>query len=193
MSLRPHTGDLGDAQLSVEDCAVLHAQSGDAEAFTPLMRRHYADVLGIATRNAPAAHLGEDIASETFIYAWQNFAGFTVGGDFGAWVRTIAWQLARARREREACRLRHLDRYAEHCRTADTPAALAHTRDRAAGVFDLLAALRPQRRELLLLCDFEGRTSDEAAARLGHTSAWVRTTLHRTRKELRAALARQSS
>jgi RNA polymerase sigma-70 factor (ECF subfamily) len=190
MSLRPDTTELADAQLSVEDCEVLHAKSGDTHAFTPLMRRHYADVLGVATRHAPAAHLGEDIASETFTFAWQHFDRFALGGDFGAWVRTIAWQLARARRNREECRQRHLDRYAGHCRTAATPAACAQARHRASGVLEALAALSPQLRELVFLCDYEGRTYKEAAIGLGRSTAWVRTTLHRTRRVVRAAYSK---
>lgn len=190
MSLRPDTSELADAQLTVEDCEVLHAKSGDTEAFTPLMRRHYADVLGVATRHAPVPHLGEDIASETFIFAWQHFDHFALGGDFGAWVRTIAWQLARARRDREDSRQRHLDRYAEHCATTGNPAAFAHLQARAAGVLEVLARLRPHRRKVVLLCDYEGRTYEEAAATLGRTSAWVRTTLHRTRGELRNACSK---
>ena len=190
MSLRPQTTDGGNAPLGAEDCEVLHAQSGDANAFTPLMRRHYADVLGVATRHAPAAHLGEDIASETFIFAWQNFERFTVGGDFGAWVRAIAWQFARARREREATRQRRLDRYAEHCRTAETAAESVHATRRATEVLDLIAELPPLRRDLVMLCDYEGCAGAEAANHFGRTPGWVRTTLHRTRGELRAAISK---
>lgn len=190
MSLRPQKTDRGAVPLDAEDCEVLHAQSGDANAFAPLMRRHYAEVLGVATRHAPAAHLGEDIASETFIFAWQNFARFTVGGDFGAWVRAIAWQLSRARREREACRQRHLDRYAEHCRTAAEAAESAHAARRAAEVLDLIAALPAPRRDLVMLCDYDGCAGGDAAIHFGRTPGWVRTTLHRTRADLRAAISR---
>ena len=63
MSLRLNRAEIGDSQLSVEDCEILHAKAGDGSAFAPLMRRHYAEVLGVATRYAPVAHLGEDIAS----------------------------------------------------------------------------------------------------------------------------------
>src|SRR5262245_54105329 len=108
MSFRPHSAERAKAQLSMEDSEVLHAQAGEAAAFVRVMRRHYDDVLGVATRHAPAAHLGEDIASEAFTFAWQHFDRFAIGSDFGAWVRTIAWQLARARREREESRLRQL-------------------------------------------------------------------------------------
>src|SRR5689334_15763813 len=121
MSLQPNPAEVADSQLSVEDCEVLHAKAGDERAFTPLLRRHYNAVLVVATRHAPAAHLGEDIASETFIFAWQNLERFAVGGDFGAWVRSIAWQLARARREREDSRYRTAGRYADYCRAEDSP------------------------------------------------------------------------
>jgi RNA polymerase sigma-70 factor (ECF subfamily) len=187
MSLRPDTSDLADAKLSVEDCDVLHAKSGDTEAFTPLMRRHYADVLGVATRHAPTPHLGEDIASEAFTFAWQHFDRFALGGDFGAWVRTIAWQLARGRRNREESRQHHLEQYTENYGLLDAPAALDRIQQRAAGVLDVLLKFRPERQKLILLCDYHGLTYEEAAADLGRSAAWVRTTLHRTRHEIRAA------
>ena len=187
MSLRPTPSELGDSQLSTEDCEVLHAKAGSTEAFTPLMRRHYDDVLGVATRHAPTAHLGEDIASEAFTFAWQNFERFTLGGDFGAWVRTIAWQLARARRNREESRRCQVERYAEHCQLVHSPEALDRTRQRTAAVLDVLATVHPERQKLVLLCDYDGLTYEEAAADLGRSAAWVRTTLHRTRREIRAA------
>jgi RNA polymerase sigma-70 factor (ECF subfamily) len=187
MSLRPDTSELGNAQLTAEDCEILHAKSGDCDAFTPLMRRHYCEVLGVAVRHAPTAHLGEDIASEAFTFAWQNFDRFTLGGDFGAWVRTIAWQLARARRNREESRQRQLERYTEHCDLGDTPAALDRIRQRAAAVLDVLSTVHPERKKLVLLCDYDGLTYEEAAADLGRSAAWVRTNLHRTRHQIRAA------
>jgi RNA polymerase sigma factor (sigma-70 family) len=189
MSLRHETAQLAAAQLSAEDCEVLHARSGELAAFTPLMRRHYAEVLGVATRHAPAEHLGEDIASETFIFAWQHFERFTIGGDFGAWVRTIAWQLARARREREGCRQRQLERYTAHYLTGGTAGASARVRERATDVLEVLATLSPQRRELVYLCDYEGLTYQEAASGFGRTAAWVRSSLHHARRQVRAAFS----
>lgn len=186
MMMHLQTDGLGSAQLSAEDAEILRAQSGDADAFTPLVNRHRDEVLGVATRHTPVPHLAEDIASETFVFAWQNLARFRVGTDFGAWLRSIAWQLARARRERELCRQRHMERYAEHCRSES---ARKPGGSRIVDVLDSLAALPHERRQLVMLCDHDGCTGDEAAARLGRTPAWARTTLHRTRRELRAALS----
>jgi RNA polymerase sigma-70 factor, ECF subfamily len=191
MSLRPNCPEIAAAQLSAEDCEILRAKCGDESAFTPLMRRHYGDVLLVATRHAPVPHLGEDIASETFTFAWQNLARFAIGGDFGAWVRSIAWQLARARREREGCRQRTLDRYAGHCLNDHAPMAGLRANVRAHEAFDLLATLLPHRRELVVLCDYEGHTCCEAASLVGRSAAWVRTTLHRTRQELRGSAWRR--
>lgn len=180
------TDGIGDGQLSPEDSEILRAQAGDADAFAPLMRRHHAEVLGVASRHAPMPHQADDLASETFIFAWQNLARFRVGTDFGSWLRSIAWQLCRARREREQCRLRNLDRYAEHCRVEE---ARKPWDERAIEILDAVAKLPAQRRQLVMLCDYEGRSGGEAASLLGRTPAWVRITLHRTRKELRASLS----
>ena len=121
-------------------------------------------------RHAPAPHLGEDIASEAFTFAWQytvdRFAA--LGSDFGAWVHApLHWQLARARRQREECRQRHLEHYAGHCHTLGSATASAHLRQRTADVLDVLATLRPERRQLALLCDYHGLSYEEAAADLG--------------------------
>ena len=73
---------------------------------------------------------------------------------------------------------------------ANSSTSLAHAKNRAAAVLDLLVTLPPERRDLVLLCDFEGQSGVEAASRLGRTPAWVRITLHRTRQELRAAFSK---
>lgn len=176
---------IGAQPLSAEDCEILRAQAGDGAAFAPLMTRHYPAVLAVAAKHAPAPHLADDIASEAFVFAWQNLARFRAGTDFGAWVRSIAWQLARARREREACRLRNLERIAEHSRTQ---AGREPDSSRAEDLLAAVATLPRERRQLVMLCDHDGCSSREAAAQLGRTSAWVRTTLHRARQQLRDAL-----
>lgn len=178
----------GLGSQTAEDADIARAQCGEASAFSGIMAKHYAGVLAVAMRHAPFPHLADDVASEAFAFAWANLHKFQVGTDIGAWIRSIAWNMARSLRERESCRARALERYSTHT-YGSHPRAISL----AAPLVDALARLSPELREAMLLCHFDGYTSDEAAMLLRRTPEWVRTTLHRTRKQLRSVVETTSS
>ena len=178
------------AAPSLEDVWIRRAQAGDSSAFAPLHARHYAAIRAHAERWLPCPHLADDVASETFVFAHRHLGEFTAGTAVAAWLRAIAWQLARAVRDRRAREARLLTRYSEALRlTAPSPAATARGQRRCAHLADALARLPEPQRQLVELCHGEGRTCDEAATLTGRTPVAVRIQLHRTRQQLRRWLA----
>lgn len=71
----------------VSDTAVL-----ESEAFGELYERHVAMVRGYLVRRTGCPELAEDLVSETFIRAFTRSGSFT-GGNFEAWLTTIARNL----------------------------------------------------------------------------------------------------
>ena len=163
------------AAPSLEDVWIRRAQAGDSTAFAPLHARHYAGIRAHAERWLPCAHLADDVASETFVFAHPHLGEFTPGTAFAAWLRAIAWQLARYSEAQDFA--------------APNPAAATRGQHRRAQLADALARLPAPQQRFIELCYGQGRTGEEAAALTGRTPVAVRIQLHRTRQQLRRWLA----
>ncbi len=59
-------------------------------------------------------------------------------------------------------------------RSADSPEAVAQRQEEITHVADLLTALPPHYREVIILRNLEGRSFEEVADRMGRSSAAVR-------------------
>jgi RNA polymerase sigma-70 factor (ECF subfamily) len=171
-----------------EDSIVQRVQDGDAEAFGELMDLHGARVRRVLALAAPAPHLIDELAHETFVFAYQHLGGFKRGTSFAAWLCAIArnllrWEVLKFTRERRN-RLRYAStRDGADARTAPEP-----------GVFErLLGQAGPGARELLDLRYRASLSTREIARRLGRSDGWVRTSLCRIRQRLRNGLAVESS
>ena len=102
----PAQGTYGDAQLatSSEDSPqererliglVELARGGDAEAFGMLFDHYHGSVYRFLFHRTRSQVLAEDLTSETFFRALRNMGNFRwQGKDFGAWLMTIARNLA---------------------------------------------------------------------------------------------------
>lgn len=100
----PNThGDADLATSSAEDEAegtrlialVELARSGDKEAFGQLYDHYHVSVYRFLYYRVGAAQLAEDLTSETFFRALRSMSSFRwQGKDFGAWLMTIARNLA---------------------------------------------------------------------------------------------------
>lgn len=88
---------------SATEAALVHAvQAGDAAAFEPLVDAHLDHLRAFIALKLPIAHLVDEVAHETFIFAFRNLARFTPGTSFRAWLRAIAANLIRAEVQRYA-------------------------------------------------------------------------------------------
>jgi RNA polymerase sigma-70 factor (ECF subfamily) len=71
------------------------ARGGDAEAFGQLYDHYQPSVYRFLFYRTRSRQLAEDLTSETFFRALRSLSGFTwQGRDFGAWLTTIARNLA---------------------------------------------------------------------------------------------------
>ncbi|MEV0216507.1 sigma-70 family RNA polymerase sigma factor [Micromonospora sp. NPDC050695] len=73
---------------------VARAQAGDVEAFGLVYDRYVDEVFRFVSRRVTDRQMAEDLTSETFVRALRNLAAYRrPGGDFGAWLTTIARNL----------------------------------------------------------------------------------------------------
>ena len=155
----------------------------DQHAFAELVRRYQSPVRAFLTRMTRGdAHLGDDLAQETFVKAWQKLHTYRGTASFSTWLFGIAVNEFRtvARRRKELA-LEDVD---------EPPAGSAQPLEiPQSGVrLDLTEALKrlhSGERAAVLLCCQNGMSHEEAANVLDCPLGTVKTNVLRGKEKLR--------
>lgn len=155
-----------------------------------LVRDHSDMVYRVALRLTGDRHDAEDLTQDVFVKAFRSIHTFEPGTLRG-WLHRITTNLFldQARR-RQRLRFDPMAEAAEWVVSSQpqpeavmTEGAFDHDVDRA------LAALPPDQRVAVVLCDIEGLSYEEIATILDIKVSAVRSRIHRGRERLRASLA----
>ncbi len=177
-----------------------HAQNGSRAAFEELYARHKTRVYNYLLRLTGSHDGAAEYTQETFVRAYRTLSRYRHDGRFMNWLYTIAHNVVR--NERRAARVRKvislftplasdnknfriIDTLADSSRRPDNAARGNEFRDK---IHAALMALPAHQREVLVLCDMEQRSYDEAAAILGVRKGTVASRLSRARAGFRALL-----
>lgn len=171
---------------TVEDRADFDV-TGDQIELEAAYATHRDELLGFARRSLGDAELAEDAVQETFVRAWRSRQRFNPGlGAMRTWLfaieRHIVVDLARLRRARPTDEL-DSDLASPHDHIG---AAL-----RSAQVEEVLRALAPLHRQVIVEIYFHGRSGRELARELGLPEGTVRSRLFYALRALRVGLAAQ--
>jgi len=179
----------------VDDAEVIELSRRDPERFTAVFDRYGDEILRyVHARLGP--ELAQDVTAETFLAAFRHRDRFDPSfGSARPWLYGIAARQIGKHRRTEIRRLRLL-RSAAGPALAEAVAAdfSARAAERVAAeglrprLAQLLAAMQPQDRELLLLVAWGGLSYEEAAAATNTTVAAVKARLHRIRVRTRSEL-----
>lgn len=159
-----------------------------------IVEQHSDRVYRLALRLTGNRHDAEDLTQEVFVRVFRSLHTYTPG-TFEGWLHRITTNLFldQARRKQ---RIRFDALSDERAARLASPMA---TPDAAYsdGTFDddveaALAALPPDFRAAVVLCDIEGLSYEEIAEILGAKLGTVRSRIHRGRSMLRAALAHRA-
>ncbi len=159
--------------------------AGDLEAFEELFRQFQKAIYGWILRIVRNPAAAEDLTMETFLRMYRARARFDPQGNFGAWVRRIATNLAldhlrRARREVE------LPSTMPAAPEAD-PVLPHQLREQVSRAF---AQLPAKLRVAATLALIEDRPYEEIAEALGISPGAVKSRVFRAVRKLRARLER---
>jgi RNA polymerase sigma factor (sigma-70 family) len=159
-----------------------------------IVRAHSARVYRLAYRLTGNPHDAEDLTQEVFVRVFRSLSSYTPG-TFEGWLHRITTNLFldQARR-RQKIRFDALADDAEQRLPgrAPTPEHALHDQLFDADVEKALAALPPDFRAAVVLCDIEGLTYEEIAAILDVKLGTVRSRIHRGRSMLRKALGHRA-
>ncbi|NUP53586.1 MAG: RNA polymerase sigma factor SigE [Catenulispora sp.] len=173
------------------------AQRLDAEAvgweppsWDEIVRTHSQRVYRLAYRLTGNQHDAEDLTQEVFIRVFRSLSSYQPG-TFEGWLHRITTNLFLDMvRRRARIRFDSLGEDADDRLPGREPSPERIFTDTHmdADIEAALAALAPEFRAAVVLCDIEGLSYEEIAATLDVKLGTVRSRIHRGRSQLRAAL-----
>ncbi len=176
---------LGEAQLLER-----FLDHGDTDAFEAILRRHGPMVLGVCRRVLRDPHDVDDAFQATFLVLVSRGRSIRDRESLATWLHGVS--------RRVAVRARvNARRRSDRERPMPVEPALAEIPDpieaqeRRSAIDDELARLPARYREVVILCDLDGRTHEQAAAVLGCPVGTIKSRLARGRDRLRAGLVRR--
>jgi len=186
--------------LDARDRADMQKLAGGHDAaLNELMERHAEPIFRFLYRMLGNEDDANDLAQETFARVFQHRRKFRPEARFTTWLYTIAGNLAR---NHHRWRSRHptvsLDSPTDEISSAPkhvlpsrdpAPDATAMSVERAQAVRAAVAALPPEMREAIILCEWEELSINDAANTLQTSAKAVESRLYRARKRLGESLA----
>ena len=177
---------------AAEARALEAAQRGDVAAFNELVLQHQGVVYNVALRTLGNGEDAADVAQETFISAFRAIGEFR-GGSFKAWLLRITvngcYDLLRRRQRRPASSLDELtdqdDGEIAVPDRAPGPEQSALGAETARVIQQALRTLPDEQRTLVVLCDVQGLSYEEAAEATQVALGTVKSRLSRARARLR--------
>ncbi|SDR98843.1 RNA polymerase, sigma 29 subunit, SigE [Friedmanniella luteola] len=156
-----------------------------------VVRDHSARVYRLAYRLTGNAHDAEDLTQDVFVRVFRSLHRFQPG-TFEGWIHRITTNLfLDGARRRQKIRFDGMADGSEERLPSSwpTPSEQLADADLDHDVAAALAALSPDFRAAVVLCDIEGLSYDEISEVLDIKIGTVRSRIHRGRSQLRAALA----
>jgi RNA polymerase sigma factor (sigma-70 family) len=157
----------------------------DEAAFETMVRRHGPMVLGVCHRLLHNSHDVEDAFQVTFLVLVRKASGLRSPGTIGNWLYGVAYRTALEARKASARRRAKEAQVVP--RTESSPERHADVRSM---LDQELRRLPDKHREVVVLCDLEGKTRKEAALDLGCAEGTVASRLARARTVLAKRLSR---
>jgi RNA polymerase sigma-70 factor (ECF subfamily) len=162
--------------------------AGRADCFNLLVDRHLAVVkkrISTLVRNAAET---DDVIQEVLLKVWLHLSTFRSESSFRTWMTRIAVNEAMQLFRSERCRritygASDFDGLPVQC---ESPCQALANRERVQTLRDVVAALPPKYRQILILRDFEERSEKETAHSLHLSLTAVKSRLRRARLMLRA-------
>ena len=93
---------------------VIRVQKGELSAFEELLKLHSSRLRAFVAMKLPVAHLIDEIAHDTFVFAHRHIDDFESGTDFGKWLRAIAFNMVRKETLRYQRVTQNKEKFLEH-------------------------------------------------------------------------------
>lgn len=195
---------MAHAQAGSDESALLaRCREGDLSAFDLLVGAHASKVYNLAYRMLGNAQDAEDAAQDAFLRAFSSIKKFRQNASFSTWMHRIAVNVCLdelKRREKRAEPFSGLNLQQDEgggldlgelqpTGEKDDPAECAVARLEQEKVQAALEQLPAQQRAVVIICDLQEFSYEEAAAALETNVGTVKSRLHRARQKLKELLS----
>lgn len=174
-----------------DDELIQAACAGDTTAFGQLHQRHWGWVYRLLVAMVQDAQQAEDLAQEAFFRVYRHLNEYTARGQFVAWLKRIAINLAKnyLRDQRRARRMvpvegEVMDSGASHL----DPQVIFSSHLLRQEIRTALRTLNEEQQQVLLLYYFSGMSVETIAAQLQCAVGTVKSRLFYGRRQVRQAL-----
>jgi RNA polymerase sigma-70 factor, ECF subfamily len=197
----PFEGNL--RSMESDEDLLRRLRGGDEQAFTSLVTSYNGSMLRLARAFVPSSAVAEEVVQETWLAMLRGLAGFEGRSTLRTWLLSILINKARTAGVREQRSVPVADagpavdqsRFGVDGAWADPPERWVEEADDriVAAKFvgrlgEAIDGLPPRQREIVLLRDVEGLSSEDVCSVLEISEANQRVLLHRGRSRLRQAL-----
>ncbi len=174
-----------------QEC-IAKALAGDAEAFGDLVVRYDRRLVGLLFHACRDRSLAEDIAQDAFSRAYHKLSLFSGESQFYTWLARIAMNLLASSRRKKRIENQvpreGFEVAMDSVSHSEEPDAAMQLTEMQQCVRSAIDHLDEERRQVLLLRDFDGMDYDSIAQTLDIPVGTVRSRLHRARLELKTIL-----
>jgi RNA polymerase sigma-70 factor (ECF subfamily) len=136
----------------------------------------------------------EDLEQEVFIKVWKNQDKYTEKGSLKSWINTVAKNLSkdylRSASRRHSQNTVSDDEVVNAIQdTKVTPELKLQSKIRQKRIIKAIDNLKPKLKEVILLCDIEGMTYEQAASKLNVPIGTIKSRIYNAKKELAEVLS----
>lgn len=163
-------------------------KEGSLEAFEPLMDMYMAKIRAFVALKAPVPHLVEDVAHDTFVYAWKNIDQFKLGTQFGNWLIAIAHNKLRQEVQKFARTRANKEKFLDQLIIESNREMVSHENKALDHLQTCLTQLPESQAKILELKYKLSLSTKELAKKINKSETWVRTNLFRVRKALKLCI-----
>jgi RNA polymerase sigma-70 factor (ECF subfamily) len=163
---------------------VSRALSEDSVAFEELVKRHMPAVSAVAMAYTKNQSDAEDVVQESFLKAWQQLNSLRTPRRFGAWIVSIARNVARGLHNKKRRESEKRDRFQAETERDDKSETVSYRDELKDLLPALVSELSETDRELILLRYQSGKKAKEIAQLLEMSDAAVRKRIQRIRAKL---------
>ena len=173
---------------------IRRTQEGDAEAFTPLVRKYHPKIYTYIHRRVKDVEVAKDLTQQTWLKAFRGIKTFRGASAFSSWLYRIAENVCldffRKQNTQNALALEPLHAISEHCisQTHPCPSHAIERQELRAHLHACIETLTPIRKQVFRLYYGEELSIKAIASLLKRSEGTIKTHLRHARLQLRELL-----
>ena len=176
------------------DEAITRVRAGDTESFSLVIEAWHVPIRALISALVADPHDSEDLAQQTFVFAYEHLEDYRPGTNLGAWLKAIARNLVRDYHNRRGLRREGMEQYLRFEIARKTAGSISPEEldSRLAMLASCVEELPQDQRTLLRMAHDRFVTLDRMAARIGKPATALRKRISRLYELIRRCIQRRS-